>query len=93
MTNTNATANRHAPRFIRTDRGVGSEVPRVQHATTVTIETMPDHLRSQHRAAGNWGQWPVNGSVRVEMSADEADEIVASDPDGYARIVDGSVRS
>lgn len=28
-------------------------------------ETMPDHLRSSHRAAGNWGSHPHNGAVRA----------------------------
>lgn len=54
---------------------------------TVTIETMPDHLRSSHRAAGNWGSYPANGANRREVSLDEAEEIVAADEDGYDHIV------
>lgn len=31
----------------------------------VTVEWMPEHLRSSHEAAGNWGRWPANGAVRL----------------------------
>ena len=53
----------------------------------VTVETMPDYLRESHRAAGNWGEWPMNGARRNEMTREEAEEIIEADPDGYARIV------
>jgi hypothetical protein len=29
------------------------------------IERMPAHLCASHRAAGNWGDYPHNGAVRV----------------------------
>jgi hypothetical protein len=54
----------------------------------VTIEEMPDHHRGSHRAARNWGVYPHNGATRRQVSRDEADEIVESDPDNYAHIVD-----
>lgn len=53
----------------------------------VLIETMPDYLRESHRAARNFGVYPRNGSVRSVMRRDEAEETVAADPDGYAKIV------
>lgn len=54
---------------------------------SVTIEEMPDHHRGSHRAAGNWGFYPHNGATRRLVSREEADEIVAADPDNYASIV------
>jgi hypothetical protein len=61
------------------------------HATMkgnlVTVETMPEYLKASHRAARNWGVYPHNGALRERVTRDEADEIVAADPDGYARIV------
>lgn len=53
----------------------------------VVIETMPDCHRASHRAAGNWGVYPMNGAERFTMTRSEADEIVAGDPDEYAHIV------
>ncbi len=53
----------------------------------VVIEEMPDCWRETHRAAGNFGTWPCNGSVRRAVAAAEADQIIAADPDGYAHIV------
>lgn len=47
------------------------------------IETMPDHLREIHRAAGNWGNYPANGAERRVVDESEL-------PDGgdeYDRIV------
>jgi len=54
----------------------------------VTIETMPDHLRSSHRAARNWGTYPHNGAERSEVTREEAEEIIAADEDGYDHIVE-----
>jgi len=54
----------------------------------VTIEEMPDHLRSSHRAAGNWGRYPMNGAERREVTREEAEEIIAADEDGYDHIVE-----
>lgn len=53
----------------------------------VILETMPDHLRASHRAARNWGVYPHNGAERTKMPRDEAERIIASDPDGYAHVV------
>ena len=53
----------------------------------VIVETMPDHLRSSHRAARNWGVYPVNGAERRVVSREEADQIVADDADEYDHIV------
>lgn len=53
----------------------------------VTIETMPDCWRGSHRAAGNWGVYPHNGAERSEVTVDEAEAIIAEDPDGYAHIL------
>jgi hypothetical protein len=54
----------------------------------VIVETMPDHLRAAHRAAGNWGQYPANGAQRSQVPRDEAEEIVEADADGYDHIVE-----
>lgn len=54
----------------------------------VLLETMPDHLRESHRAAGNWGRYPVNGATRAMVDRAEAMESVASDPDKYSRIIE-----
>jgi hypothetical protein len=59
-------------------------------SNTVLLQTMPDHLRASHRAAGNWGFYPHNGAVRVRMAPTDALMGVWDDPDGYATIVPGS---
>lgn len=53
----------------------------------VLIEEMPEQHRESHRQARNWGNYPHNGAVRRMVLRDEADEILADDPDGYAHIV------
>ncbi len=53
----------------------------------VILETMPDHLRASHRAAGNWGGYPHNGAERRTMSREEAETEIEEDADGYAHIV------
>lgn len=55
----------------------------------VTIEEMPDCWRDTHREARNWGQYPLNGAERREVTREEAEEIIAADEDGYAHIVEG----
>ena len=57
---------------------------------TVIVETMPEHLRSSHRAAGNWGVYPLNGAIRERLDLGEAEEIVETDEDGYAHIIEGT---
>lgn len=54
----------------------------------VTLETMPTCWRGSHRAAGNWGQYPQNGSERRTVTREEAEAIVAEDEDGYDHIVE-----
>ena len=34
---------------------------------TVVVEYMPEHLRASHLAAGDRGQWPQNGAVRIRV--------------------------
>lgn len=58
----------------------------VELADTI-VEEMPDQYRASHRAAGNWGVYPVNGATRRRVTRAEADEIIGDDDDGYARIV------
>lgn len=53
----------------------------------VVLETMPDHLRASHRAAGNWGRYPLNGAERQIVEREEAEETVANDQDGYDSII------
>lgn len=53
----------------------------------VVVETMPDHHRSSHRAAGNWGVYPRNGAERTIVDENEAQYIIEEDPDEYARVV------
>ena len=56
----------------------GRAIPR---ARMVLLEWMPPEHRESHDAAGNSGQYPLNGSVRVWVCADCADDIVAGDPE------------
>ena len=53
----------------------------------VLVEVMPAHYRESHRAAGNWGQFPFNGAVRMLVDEAEA-EALLDDPDGYNRILE-----
>jgi hypothetical protein len=52
----------------------------------VIVETMPDHHRGSHRAAGNWGTYPHNGAERRIMSRSDAEALLGDDPE-YDRIV------
>lgn len=54
----------------------------------ITIEVMPDCWRESHKAARNWGIYPYNGAERIKVSEEEAQDIIANDPDGYAHIVE-----
>lgn len=51
----------------------------------VIVETMPEHHRGSHRAAGNWGSYPHNGAKRTITSRSEAEELCEDDE--YNRIV------
>lgn len=53
----------------------------------VTVETMPEHLRESHRAAGNSGRWPQNGAELLQCSRGCADSLVEADPE-WASIVE-----
>lgn len=53
----------------------------------VIVEVMPEWARSSHRAAGNWGQYPLNGATRYVAEREDAEAECESDPDEYARIV------
>ena len=52
----------------------------------VIVETMPDHLRGSHRAAGNWGVYPHNGAERRIMSRSDAEAELGDEPE-YDHIV------
>lgn len=47
----------------------------------VLIEYVPQHLRASHTAAGNSGVYPHNGSLRIRVHPDCAQEILLFDPD------------
>lgn len=40
---------------------------RCDRVPTECVEWMPEHLRESHRAAGNSGQWPMNGAMRLRV--------------------------
>ena len=67
--------------------GVINGGPEMSNTNLVELETMPDCHRGSHRAAGNWGRYPVNGAERQMVTREEAEEVIAADPDGYAHIV------
>jgi hypothetical protein len=52
----------------------------------VIIEIMPDDIRSSHRAARNFGVFPLNGAQRYIVDRTVADEYL-DDEDGYNHIV------
>jgi hypothetical protein len=54
----------------------------------VVLEVMPEFFKAQHRAALDWGTWPQNGAYRRVKPRADAIVAVASDPDGYAHIVE-----
>ena len=53
----------------------------------VIVEIMPNWLRGTHRAANNWGVYPMNGAERKEFSAEEAKVLIAEDAGEYNHIV------
>lgn len=54
------------------------------YADPVVVERMPDHLRSAHRAARNWGSYPQNGAERVIVERSETDQwFYDADEDAY----------
>lgn len=46
---------------------------------TMTIETMPEHLRASHETACNRGVYPDNGADRMNVCVDCADVMVDGD--------------
>jgi hypothetical protein len=55
----------------------------------VVVEYMPKHLRASHQAAGNCGEWPHNGSIRVPCERGCADAAAAADPE-WTVIIEGA---
>lgn len=49
---------------------------------TVVIEHMPMHLRASHTAAGNRGQYPSNGAIRIRVNAECGGRLIADDDEG-----------
>jgi hypothetical protein len=45
----------------------------------VTVEYMPMWLRASHEAAGNRGEWPHNGALRLDVAPDCAARISDAD--------------
>ena len=62
----------------------GSDIVDDDHA--VVVESIPEHDRQSHIAAGNRGSWPHNGAFRRVCCASCARDIVAGD-DGWSQIV------
>jgi hypothetical protein len=45
-------------------QGACADLDGVSEDDLVLVETMPEHLRASHEAAGNHGVWPHNGAER-----------------------------
>jgi len=52
----------------------------------MTVEVMPEYLRESHRAAGNSGEWPHNGSIHIRCCSDCAQRLLGTE-EGWAEIV------
>jgi hypothetical protein len=52
----------------------------------VTVETMPEHLRASHEAAGNSGSYPHNGAVRLTVTRACARIMLDTDGDWCSRV-------
>ena len=48
-------------------------------AETVIVEYMPEYLRASHEAAGNAGQYPANGAIRMRVEKRCAGLIVSTE--------------
>lgn len=59
---------------------------RCEERAAVTVEVVPEYLRASHSAAGNAGEWPANGSLRLRVSRACA-TVFASEGGDWARIV------
>ncbi len=53
---------------------------------TVLVEFMPEQHRASHRAAGNRGSYPHNGSIRIRVERSCADRMVETDGEWVARV-------
>lgn len=53
----------------------------------VVVEWMPEHLRASHEAAGNHGECPVNGAVRVAVERSCAETMLAEDGPEWANVI------
>ena len=53
---------------------------RCENVATTHVDYMPEHLRESHRAAGNSGSYPANGSERLHVCADCAEMLAETSP-------------
>lgn len=68
------------------DEGCGWVGPRTE---TVIVEWTPKYLRESHTAAGNRGQYSVNGAQRSRVSRDCADMMIEHDGEWCSEVPDG----
>ena len=61
--------------------------PGIPVSELVVVEHMPACFRESHRAARNWGNYPLNGAMRCLMLRADAESVVAEDDDGYDSII------
>lgn len=57
-------------------------------ADTVLVEYMPECHRSSHAAAGNSGEYPANGSMRLRLERNCAETLVTDAGEEWARILE-----
>lgn len=69
---------------VRCECGEVTGVPCVAVAE-VELDVMPKHLRESHGAAGNAGEWPANGAMRLRVSAPCAESLIESEGSEWAR--------
>jgi hypothetical protein len=46
-------------------QGAMPDLDGIEESDLVLVETMPEHLRASHEAAGNHGVYPHNGAERI----------------------------
>jgi len=54
---------------------------------TCVVEWMHEYLRANHENAGNPGVYPMNGSIRMRVEEECAENILRDDPE-WAAIVE-----
>ena len=64
---------------MRCDSGTATG-ERCENVATTHVDYMPEHLRESHRAAGNSGSYPANGSERLHVCADCAEMLAETSP-------------